>query len=98
MVEPSEGSGDFLYLGNGYLIRDGISLNGLYGITQKLVTIFDALIFDKDPLRLPLRWGVKDSVDLQTIVIDIDAIILHVAQIDSISADISNKLCYSPWC
>lgn len=85
MVKPCERSGDFLYFRCGHFIRDAITLYNANRIFQKPVAILYGNIFEIDRIFGAIK---------QAVLIDVDAIVLHVAQIDGISSYITNQLSY----
>ena len=75
MVKEGEGSGDFLHLGDGHLIRDAVVLYLVDGVAEEAVAVLYRHVAEID--------GVARAVEL-AVLEDVDGVILHVAQIDGI--------------
>jgi len=101
MVKPCERACDLLYLCDRHLIRDGIhsgfELGAIDGISKQLVTVFGSDILYEDGIGSS-RWIERDACVCCSVIIalvvlkDVDAIVLHVREIDGIGTDVVNEL------
>ncbi len=87
MVEPSQGSCDLLGLYNGDFVRDGIALYDTDSITKEFITILDELVLDVE--------CVTGTIYI-LVLIDIDAVVLDVGEINRINRTLTDYLGGNP--
>ena len=94
MVVPSKRTFDFFDLGYGYQIGNAVTFDNSDGILQLLVPVLNGYVFYKDRVgfrRFQRVQGVHVIIAC-SLLIDVDAIILNNAEINSIYANVTNEL------
>lgn len=96
---------NLLGFGYGNLIRNAIDLRLVDGVAKHLVAIFDTDIFDVECIGSHwsfkiltigvYRWKSSVVVFAHAILIDVDAIVLDVAEIDCVDGCVFDQLSYS---
>ena len=99
MIEPSERSCDLLGLYDGDFVRNAVVLDFEDGVAQYAIFVLNRYIFYKDRIRFQSSkfqssktWMIIPIVGL----IDIDAVVFDVGEIDRIDRTLSDYLGGNP--